>query len=53
MNIDEKNEYIRLLLKSRLAIIDPFIMTDDEINTILESCWPLYEHLNQKENIDA
>jgi len=43
------DRYIKMLLQSRLNIIEPMLMDSDEINEILESCLPLYEHLSQKE----
>ena len=45
-----KDPYIEMLFQSRIQMIDPIIMNPDEINDILESCYPLYEQLNERDH---
>lgn len=50
---DLEDEYIRMLLQSRIQMIDPYMMPDDVINDVLEACYPLYQHLKQREIANA
>jgi len=45
-----KDTYIEMLFQSRIQMIDPLIMSPDEISDILESCYPLYEQINQRDH---
>ena len=53
MTDELKYTYLEMLFQSRLQMIDPYMLPSDVNSDILESCWPIYVELNQRESANA